>query len=83
MGAKLTFKYDREGDILYINKRPPYPEQESEELGDEIIARLNPETKEIESLEVLRRHWGLAFQSCVSSLLERSPSLKVTNASSW
>jgi uncharacterized protein YuzE len=53
MEAKLTFKYDREGDILYINKRPPYPEQESEELGDEVIARLNPKTVEIENLEVL------------------------------
>jgi uncharacterized protein YuzE len=52
MEAKLTFQYDREGDILYINKRPPYPEQESEELGDEVIARLNPKTKEIENLEV-------------------------------
>jgi uncharacterized protein YuzE len=53
MGAKLTFQYDREGDILYINKRPPYPEQESEELGDEVVVRLNPKTKEIENLEVL------------------------------
>jgi uncharacterized protein YuzE len=53
MQAKLTFQYDREGDILYINKRPPYPEQESEELGDEVIARLNPRTGEIENLEVL------------------------------
>jgi Protein of unknown function (DUF2283) len=53
MEPKLTFQYDREGDILYINKRPPYPEQESEELGDEVIARLNPKTKEIENLEVL------------------------------
>ena len=53
MEAKLTFQYDREGDILYINKRPPYPEQESEELNDEVIARLNPKTKEIENLEVL------------------------------
>ena len=53
MGAKLTFKYDREGDILYINKTPPYPEQESEELGDKVIARLNPKTGEIENLEVL------------------------------
>jgi hypothetical protein len=41
METKLVFKYDREGDILYINKRPPYPEQNSEELGDEVIARLN------------------------------------------
>jgi len=53
MEAKLTFQYDRVGDILYINKRPPYPEQESEELGDEVIARLNPETGEIENLEIL------------------------------
>lgn len=53
MGAKLTFKYDREADILHIDKRPPYPEQESEELGDDIIARLNPDTGEVENLEVL------------------------------
>ena len=53
METKLVFKYDREGDILYINKRPPYPEQESEELGDEVIARLNPKTGEVENLEVL------------------------------
>lgn len=37
MEAKLTFKYD----------------QESEELPDETIARLNPNTGEIENLEVL------------------------------
>ena len=53
METKLVFKYDREGDILYINKRPPYPEQNSEELGDEVTARLNPKTGEIENLEVL------------------------------
>ena len=53
MEAKLTFKYDREADILYISKRPPYPDQESEELEDEVIARLNPVTGEVENLEVL------------------------------
>ena len=53
MAAKLAFKYDRQGDILYINKMAPYAEQESEELGDEVIARLNPKTGEIENLEVL------------------------------
>ncbi|MBI2888218.1 MAG: DUF2283 domain-containing protein [Chloroflexi bacterium] len=53
MGEKLTFRYDREADILYISKRDPYPEQESEELGDEVIARLSPETGEVENLEVL------------------------------
>jgi uncharacterized protein YuzE len=53
MGAKLSFKYDRAADILHIDKCPPYPEQESEELGDEVIARLNPTTGEVENLEVL------------------------------
>jgi hypothetical protein len=53
MDAKLTFQYDREGDILYINTRPPYPEQESDEIGDEVIARFNPDTRQIENLEVL------------------------------
>ena len=53
MDEKLTFKYDREGDILYISKRPPYPEQESQELGDEVIARLNPKTGQVENLEVM------------------------------
>jgi hypothetical protein len=50
---KLIFKYDREGDILHIDKCSPYPEQESEELGDDVIARLNPQTRAIENLEVL------------------------------
>ncbi|MCH7914132.1 MAG: DUF2283 domain-containing protein [Deltaproteobacteria bacterium] len=53
MEAKLTFKYDRRGDILYINRCLPYPEQESEELGDDVIARLNPTTGEVENFEIL------------------------------
>ncbi len=53
MGEKLTFKYDREADILSMNKVTPYAEQDSEELGDEVIARLNPSTGAIENLQVL------------------------------
>ncbi len=53
MGSKLTLKYNRESDILYIDKCPPYPEQTSEELGDDVIARLNPSTGEVENLEIL------------------------------
>jgi len=53
MEAKLTFKFDREADILHIDKCPPYAEQESEELGDDVVARLNPVTREIENLEVM------------------------------
>ncbi len=53
MEKRLTFKYDRLADILYIDRTPPYPEQEAEELGEDVIARLNPTTGEVESLEVL------------------------------
>lgn len=53
MEARLRFRYDREADILHIDKCLPYAEQESEELGDEVIARINPGTDEVENLEVL------------------------------
>ena len=53
METDLTFQYDRDADILYVNTCPPYPEQESEELADEIIAHFNPTTGDIENLEVL------------------------------
>ena len=53
MAAKLTFKYDREADILNIDKCPPDPEQDSEELGDDVIARPHPVTGAVENLEVL------------------------------
>jgi uncharacterized protein YuzE len=53
VATKLTFKYDRAADILYIDQTPPYAEQETEELDDDVIARLNPSTGEIENLEVL------------------------------
>ena len=53
METRLTFRYDREADILHIDKCPPYKEQESEELDDEVIARINPLTADVENLEVL------------------------------
>ncbi len=66
MGERLALQYDRKADILYISTRPPYPEQETEELGDDVLARLNPGTGEIENLEVLffstRLERGEAFE---------------------
>ena len=40
MAAKLAVHYDRQADILYLTTRPSYPEQETEELGDDIVAHL-------------------------------------------
>ena len=53
MAARLTFKYDRATDILYIDQATPYAEQETEELGDDVVARLNPDTGQVENLEIL------------------------------
>jgi hypothetical protein len=53
MEKNLTLYYDRQGDILYINKLPPHPEQESEEIGEGVVARMNKVTGEIENLELL------------------------------
>ncbi len=53
MFKKLKLFYDREADILHIDRISPYSQQESEELEDGVVARMNPETNEIENLEVL------------------------------
>jgi uncharacterized protein YuzE len=73
MAERLTFRYEPELDILFISKRPPYPEQETEELGDDVIARINPATREIENLEVLswsgRLRQGEVFELPVTAVL--------------
>jgi uncharacterized protein YuzE len=48
----LTFDYDPIGDSLMVTLCPIYPEQETEELGDDMLARFNPETDEIEAIEI-------------------------------
>ena len=49
----LTIRYDKIGDILYIDRCPPYADQESEEISEEVVARLNPTTGTIENLAIL------------------------------
>jgi uncharacterized protein YuzE len=50
---KLTIEYDQIGDILYISKRKPYAAQESEEIADGVVVRMNPKTGEVENVEIL------------------------------
>lgn len=53
MGTPLTVEYDQQGDILYLSKTRPYAEQESEELDYGVVARLNPDSREVENPEIL------------------------------
>ena len=53
MDAQLTFCYDRIGDILWIEKCQPYQGQDSDDIENLVVARLNPDTDEVEGLDVL------------------------------
>ena len=76
MAERLAFQCDRDADILYISTCPPYPEQQTEELGDDVVARINPLTGGIENLEVLffsaRLERGQPFELPVDAHLRRS-----------
>lgn len=53
MGEILTIEYDKIGDFLFIDVCPPYAEQDSNEIGECLVARFNLETGEIETVEIL------------------------------
>ena len=53
MATKLSFRYDVVGDIMIIEKCRPYPEQDSDEIDAAVVGRMNPDTGEVESLEIL------------------------------
>jgi hypothetical protein len=53
MTPRLTFDYDEVGDILYINRVRPYPEQDTDQLTFNVSARRNPRTDAVENLEIL------------------------------
>jgi uncharacterized protein YuzE len=75
VAPRLTFQYDWRGDILYVTVRPPYAEQETEELGDDVVARLHPRTGDVESLEILAFSTRLQdhrFELPVTALLRRT-----------
>ena len=53
MGQRLKITYDQIGDFLFLDVCRPYPEQDSNEIDSAIVARFNPKTGEIETLEIL------------------------------
>ncbi len=53
MASKLILEYDPVGDILHVRRCAPCVRQETDELGDDVLIRTNPDTGEIEGLEIL------------------------------
>ena len=54
MDSHLTIKYDLSSDTLTLEQYPLHTGQRSGEICEGVSARLNPETGEIESLEIRR-----------------------------
>ena len=53
MKNALQYCFDKDADILYVSQGPPHAEAESEEVGDGIIARLDPQTHEVVGFTIL------------------------------
>ena len=76
MAERLAFQVRPRGGHPAHQRAPPYPEQHTEELGDDVVARINPLTGGIENLEVLffsaRLERGQPFELPVDADLRRS-----------
>lgn len=53
MGEKLIIRYDEIGSFLFLEVCAPYAKQDSNEIGESVVARFNLETGEMESVEIL------------------------------
>ena len=53
MAESLVFEYDRIGDILHVTKVAPYRDQGTVEIEEDVLARINPDTGDVEGLEIL------------------------------
>ena len=53
MATTLNFRHDVAGGIMIIEQCRPYPEQVSDEIDAAVVGRMNPDTGEVESLEIL------------------------------
>lgn len=51
---ELTLRYDLTGDALTLEQRPPHSGQYKREICEDVSARLNARTGEIENLEIRR-----------------------------
>ena len=49
----LRFSYDKSSDTLQIDWCEPYAGQDSRSIEQGVLARLNPATKAVETLEIL------------------------------
>ena len=49
----LQYFFDKEADVLYLSQGEPRADAESEEVGDGIVARFDPVTREVVGFTIL------------------------------
>lgn len=47
------YYYDQEADVCYISKGKPSKTDMAEEVGEDVVARFNPKTREIRGLTII------------------------------
>ena len=50
---KIQFSLDSDADILSMSKVDSYIGQDSEEISEGVVIRVNPQTQKIEMIEIL------------------------------
>lgn len=50
---KMQFYYDQEADVLYLSKGKPSKKDMSEEVGEDVVMRFKPKTKEVTGITVI------------------------------
>ncbi|MBI3304700.1 MAG: DUF2283 domain-containing protein [Deltaproteobacteria bacterium] len=53
MNDALQYFYDAEADVLYLSKGEPRTDVDSDEVGEGIIARFDPITREVVGFTIL------------------------------
>ncbi len=53
MSNALQYFYDAEADVLYVSKGEPRADADSDEVDEGIVARFDPETREIVGYTIL------------------------------
>lgn len=53
MNDALQYFYDAEADVLYVSKGEPRAESDSDEVGEGVIARFDPLTREVVGFTIL------------------------------
>lgn len=53
MKANIQYSFDRDADVLYLFKGDPYPDVESEEIGDDIVIHRDRATGDVVGFTIL------------------------------